>query len=100
MGTLFISIGLGFKLSAALYAPALYLISSQSEGIFMGTLYLVFMCVFQFFIALPFLEASSISYIKKAFDTGRGFLLQHSFTFNFLPTEFGDNKWFKIVCLG
>jgi hypothetical protein len=99
MGTLFISLGLGFKLNAALYAPALYLITSQSEGIFMGTLYLMFMGVFQFLLALPFLESSSSAYIKKAFDGGRGFLLQHSFTFNFLPSDFGDNIWFKIVCL-
>lgn len=93
------SIAFGFKMSAALYLPGLYFIASRSEGIFIGTLYMIFIISFQLLIALPFLEVSTTGYLKNSFDTTRGFLLQHSYTFRFLPTEFGDNFWFKTFCL-
>lgn len=93
------SLALGIKMSAMLYIPALYFITARSEGIFIGTLYIIFIASFQLLIALPFLEISAPAYISSAFDTTRGFLLQHSFTFNFLPTTFGDNFWFKLVCM-
>jgi len=98
-GVLMFSLSLGIKMSAWLYLPAIYFIASRSEGILIGTLYLIFIAAFQILIALPFLEVSAHGYISSAFDTTRGFLLQHSFTFKFLPTDFGDNFWFKTVTL-
>jgi hypothetical protein len=92
-----IAIGFGFKMNAALYLPAVYLITSKSEGIFVGTLYILFISVFQLFIALPFLQVSPGAYLESSFDTSRGFLLQHSYTFNFLPTHMGENTWFKLI---
>lgn len=99
MGVLMFSIALGFKMSATLYLPGVYFLASKSEGIFIATLYLIFIAGFQIFIALPFLEVSAPAYIKNSFDTTRGFLLQHSYTFRFLPTTFGDNFWFKMFWL-
>jgi len=92
------SIAFGFKMNAALYLPALYLIAAKSEGIFIATSYIIFIIGFQIVIALPFLEVSTSAYLENSFDTTRGFLLQHSYTFKFFPTDFGDNFYFKISC--
>jgi len=67
LGVLLLSLGLGVKLSAALYFPAVYLIVSKSRGIIVGTVYVVLIIALQIVYAYPFVTTYPHEYLGNTF---------------------------------
>ena len=67
LGVLFLSLGLGVKLSAALYFPAVYLIVSKSRGIVIGTICVVMIVALQLVYAYPFVITYPNEYLSNTF---------------------------------
>lgn len=82
-------------MGAALYLPAVYLITSKSQGIVAGTMYLLLIVVSQIVFAFPFVMAYPEQYFKTAFDFGRDFNARSSFNWNFVPQEILVSPYFK-----
>ena len=91
----FFSLGLGVKMSAALYIPAIYLITSRSQGIIRGTCYLVLIVVSQIVLAYPFIEEYPSEYISSAFNLNRDFVSRVSFNWNIIADEYSHSNIFK-----
>ena len=95
LGVFFFSLGLGVKMSAALYIPAIYLITSRSQGIIRGTCYLVLIVVSQIVLAYPFIEEYPSEYISSAFNLNRDFVSRVSFNWNIIADEYSHSNIFK-----
>lgn len=85
LGVIAYSVALSIKMNVLLYLPAVYFILSLSQGIFIGTFYMVLIAVLQGVYAYPFLSTYPASYIAVAYNFGRQFNVIGSMTFFFVP---------------
>lgn len=95
LGVILLSLGLGTKMGAALYIPAIYLITSKSQGLVTGTLYVVLVAFLQLAFAYPFIITYPHEYFNSAFDIGRDFLIKRSYNWNIIPQVVVENFAFK-----
>ena len=72
-------------MNVLLYLPAVYFIVSLSQGIFIGTFYMIIVALLQGVYAYPFLSTYPASYIAVAYNFGRQFNVIGSMTFFFVP---------------
>lgn len=86
LGTLTMSIALGVKMNPIMHIPAIYLITSRSRGIIVGTLHIVAIIGLQYVYAYPFIDTPEKfeSYVDRAFNIGRTYGHGHNFHWRFL----------------
>lgn len=99
LGIVFFSFGVGIKMSAMLYLPAVYFIWSKSQGIFKGTLYLGLFALLQAFTALPFVSNDPIQYSHFAFNFSRQIYAGLSYNWRLLPNKVVSHTAFAIFVL-
>lgn len=80
------SLACSIKMSALLYAPAVYVVLAAKRG-HVGALKMILACCasVQVAVGLPFLVHSPVAYITAAFDFGRGFKHRWSVNFKWVP---------------
>jgi Gpi18-like mannosyltransferase len=95
-GLFFFSIGVATKMSGLLYLPAVYLITSKTEGIFMGTLYLGLCVAAQAVIAFPFMMHDPAQYFSYAFNFSREIGTSGAYNWRLVPDSFARGAVFKL----
>ena len=81
-------------MSGALYIPAAYLITSKSQGIVVGTLYILLIGVLQVVFGYPFIVTYPLQYLGSCFNMNRGFDPAFSYNWNILPFKLMQ---FKVI---
>jgi alpha-1,3-mannosyltransferase len=87
LGVLLVSVALSFKLGPILLIPAVYLVTSKSHGIFIGTLYILMIGAFQIVFSLPFAIHYPREYFTAAYNIGRKFGNNAILNYKLLPLE-------------
>lgn len=87
LGVVLISIGLTLKMNVLLFIPAVYYIVSVSQGIWIGTFYLMLIYAIQELFALPFTMYYPAEYRNTAFYFGRDFNYSASYNFMWVPPQ-------------
>lgn len=82
-------------MSAALYIPAIYLVTSISQGIIRGTLFLILIVVLQLVLAYPYMKEFRREYITSAFNMDRDFAPHVSFNWKFMNPDFLHSDLFR-----
>ncbi|ERL87877.1 lethal(2)neighbour of tid protein [Dendroctonus ponderosae] len=98
-GSLFYSLAVSVKMNILLYAPCLLVAYLTNLSYRESFLNLAICGLVQLVLALPFLYANPLGYLKGSFDLGRVF--DHTWTVNyrFLPREIFENKYFHMGLL-
>lgn len=95
IGVLLISLGIGVKMSAVLFLPAVYLITSKARGVVVGTLYMILIAALQVAFAYPFIKEYPKEYFERTFDFSRSFNVDVSYNWNLMPQHVVDSALFK-----
>ena len=102
LGSLFISIAMGFKMSVLLYVPGVYYLVSKSHNIFIGTFCIIVILLMQEAWALPFTANYGNEYRANAFKFDRNFSINGSINYHWLLySPWFHSKLFKrslLVC--
>ena len=96
---LLFGVAISIKMNVLLFIPGVYLITSRSEGIFKGTLYLILIVVMQIILGFPFLIEHPQNYLNKAFEFKREFLYEWSVNWNYLGESIATDKTFALILL-
>lgn len=96
LGVLLISFALGFKLGPILLIPAVFLVTSKSQGIFIGTLHLLMIVTLQILFSLPFVLHYPTEYFTSAYNIGRRFGNNAILNYRMLPLEVLWSDYFNI----
>ena len=84
MGVIWIAIGMAFKMNVLLFIPAVYYITSKSEGIICGTFYMIFILSIQILVAYPFMIDYAEEYLTTTFKFDRKFSVNSSINYNWI----------------
>lgn len=98
-GVLSISAAFWIKMNAILYLPAVYLITSLSQGILIGTLYLFLIVGVQAVLGLPYLMYSPQKYLAYAYDFTRKFSRAGIMNWRILSEEMLLSSKFAVLLL-
>ncbi|KAJ3430993.1 hypothetical protein M0812_02668 [Anaeramoeba flamelloides] len=99
--SIFYSFVVATKLNFIFYSPVIFLILLHSTGIIKTILLCFVMLIEQIVLAIPFLLANPIDYLKNAYDISRTLLWEKSRNFKFVGLEiFDDSRWHVLLlCL-
>lgn len=99
LGSLFYSMAVSVKMNILLYAPCLLLAYLTNLGVKQTIVNLTLCALVQLILAVPFLFANPLAYIKGSFDFGRVFEHKWTVNYRFLDREFFENPHFHITLL-
>ena len=99
LGSLIYSLAVSVKMNILLVAPALLFAYVATQGL-VGTIKQLAICAsLQVVLAIPFLMAHPVNYIKGAFNLGRVFLFKWTVNWRFLPEWLFVNPGFHLGLL-
>lgn len=99
LGSLIYSLAVSVKMNILLVAPALFFAYVATQGL-VGTIKQLSICAsLQLVLAIPFLMAHPVNYIKGAFNMGRVFLFKWTVNWRFLPEWLFVNPGFHLGLL-
>ncbi|XP_066251480.1 lethal(2)neighbour of tid protein [Euwallacea similis] len=99
LGSFFYSLAVSVKMNILLYSPCL-LVAYLTNLSYTETLINLSICgAMQLVLALPFLYANPVSYLRGSFDFGRVFDHKWTVNYRFLPKHIFEHKYFHIGLL-
>ena len=95
LGSIFIAIGLGYKMNVMMYLPALLLIVALSSGVIRATLYFIMVFILQEVWALEFNLAYPYEYNTYAFNLAKGFKWETSRIYLWIKYE--NKRFYRTI---
>ena len=86
-GVVLVALAFNIKMNAILILPAVYLVTSKSQGICIGTLYLFLVVLIQIILGIPYLINYPRPYLDASYNFGRRFSKSVIINWRVLPDE-------------